>query len=421
GKDEWTVRFTSGFASMVGGVNANSSAYNFNMTATGDNQNLWNIFYKTVNGANAAIEAISALPESAFKDAGRKNEMLGEAYGIRAFAHMYTLFYFGRWWDDPENPYGIIYKTQLSSLSNVYQERETVGKTYELLLADLDKAIEMAPDYTTGKRMSRQMAQAMKAKVLMYRGRGNDYSEALTLVDAILAKANAVGLVLENSLTELYDKAWDSKELLFCRYREKTDDVISAYNYTYGYNYATLTIQTLGDNLLAGDPRYDEAWGPVKSPTTGNNTYVRAPKKLARKGRQEGGDNDKYTTYFMRLTEVYLMRAELLERTGRPLADAMAPINLVRDRSGLGPLTASTKQEFYDHLFKEIFIELHLENEAHWMAAARFTDASGKRLIFNLRPTLTITEDRFIYPLPTSEMKWNPFIDQNPSYEHLVY
>jgi tetratricopeptide (TPR) repeat protein len=422
GKDEWTVRFSSGFSSMLGVVNASSSAFNFNMTATGDNQFLWQIFYKTANGANAALSAIEPLAESVFITPGRKTEMLAEARAIRAFAHFYTFLYFGRWWDAPESKYGIIFKDVLSTLNNVYQARLTVGESYAKILEDLDFAIEHAPDYKTGVRISRQLAQALKAKLLLYRGHQQDYAEALSLVTDVITKAPQFGLQLEPSLTNLYTNSWDSKELLFCRYREKTDDVVLAYNYTYGYNYATLGIEALGKTFLEGDPRYLEAWGDVKSPISNNNTFKWAPKKLARKGRQVGGDNDKYTTYFLRLTELYFLQAELLEKTGKPLAEAIEPINVIRRRSNLLDTAVADRKDFYPLLFKELFTELHIENEADWMASLRFIDVNtGKAFIHTFRNNLALDENRFIYPLPTSEMKFNTKVDQNPGYEALVY
>lgn len=420
GKDEYTVRFTAGFSSMLGAVNASTAAFNFNMSATGDNRNLWEVFYKTVNAANAAIAAIETLPESAFNNPARQKQMLGEAHTIRAFAHFYAFLYFGRWWDEASNPYGLIYRTEISTLKNVYQERLSVGESYDMLFKDLDYGIANAPDYTTGVRVSKQLAQALKAKLLLYRGKGSDYQDALPLVQDILAKATGLGLVLEPSLTQLYQNSWDSKELLFGRYRESTDDVVSAYNYTYGYNYATLAATDFVKGFLEGDPRYEEAWGNVKAPVANSNTVTWAPKKLARKGRQEGGDNDKYTTYFLRLTELYFMEAELLEKTGAPLSQAMNNINLIRGRSELDPLTASSQSEFYTILFSELFKELHLENEADWMASLRVKDASGNRLIVSLRPTVTLDENRFIYPIPSSETNYNNLIKQNPGYENLT-
>ena len=422
GKDEWTVRFSGGFSSMVGVVNYNNSAYRFDMNATGDNNILWPAFYKTVNGANAALAAISDLPESVFRNPARKQEMLAEARTIRAFANMYIFYYFGRWWDEPTSEYGILFNDQVSDLTNIFRPRLSVGESYKIILEDLDFAIEKAPDYKNGRRASKQLARALKAKVLLNRGKGTDYKDALDLVTKVIDESTAVGIKLEPSLTSLYDKSWDSNELLFCRFRETTDDIVSAYNYTYGYNYATLLITDLGKAYLEGDPRYNEAWGMILSPIPNNNNSVWACKKLARKGRKAGTDNDKYTTYFLRLTELYLMKAELLQRTGAPLTSAIENINIIRRRSNLADTTVSSVNDFNQLLFRELFIELHMENEADWMASLRIKDESGKRLIYSLRgPGIEVIEDRFIYPIPTVEMKFNHLMKQNPSYENLVY
>src|SRR5690606_35748175 len=137
--------------------------------------------------------------------------------------------------------------------------RISVGESYDKIIEDLDYGIQKLPDYSNGKRVSKQLAEALKAKLLLYSGRDNDYKDALQLVNSVIGKAASVGLALEPSLTSLYERSWDSNELLFCRYREATDDVISAYNYTYGYNYATLTATAMAKAILEGDPRYNEA------------------------------------------------------------------------------------------------------------------------------------------------------------------
>lgn len=422
GKDEWTVRFTAGFSSMLGTISYNTSAASFNMNATGDNNTLWPIFYKTINAANAAIEAISALPDSEFKNKERKNEMIAEARTIRAFVSIYTFWYFGRWWDDINSEYGILYRDEVSNLNNIYLARLTVGESYKRIIEDLDFAIAKAPHYSDGRRMSKELAKALKAKLLLNRGWEGDYQDALKLVNEVINTAAGVGLKLEPTLTSLYDNSWDSKELLFCRYREKTDDIIQAYNWTYGYNYVTLPASVWAKSILEKDRRYSEAWGMVKSPTMGNNTMYMACKKLCRKGRQVGGDNDKYTVYFLRLTELYFMKAELLQKTNAPLALAVEPINLIRRRSNLSDTTVTTENAFNRLLFQELFIELHMENEADWMASLRLKDENGQKMIHGIRgPSVTVNEDRIIWPIPTVEMKYNTKMVQNPSYENLLY
>lgn len=420
--NDWTVRFTGGFSSMLGIINMNTSAYNFNMNATGDNEFLWKAFYIAINNANAAIEGITPLGDDKFKSPQTKAELIGEAHGLRAFAHLYTLWYFARWFDQPDSRYGIIYRDKLSTLDNVYQPRLNVKDSYARIIADLDYSIAHAPDFYNNKRFSKQLAKALKAKLLLNRGWGTDYADALVLVNEAITESTGKGVTLEPSLAQLYQNSWDSKELLFCRYREKTDDVIAAYNYTYGYNYATVTVTTQGNAIIGADPRHPEGWGNVKSPITGNNTTKWAPKKLCRQGRQVGGDNDKYTVYYLRLTELYLMKAELLQKTGASFIQAMDPINYIRERSELGPLSAANKTDFEKVLFSEILNELNLENEADWMSSLRLKNAAGTYLLQDFRGAATVLDqNKFIWPIPTSEMKFNKLIDQNPGYENLNY
>lgn len=421
GSNDFTARFTGGFSSMLGHYRYNTSAYNMNMLATGDNDALWKVFYSTINRANAVIENVNKLPGDAFDNPARKQEIIAEARGIRAFAHLYTFWYFGQWSGQPDSEYGIIYRDELAVLENVYKPRLSVQESYDKILADLDFAIAHCPDYTTGKRVSSQLGKALKAKLLINRGWGNDYETALTLTNEVLAEATGVGLILEPSLTSLYENSWDSKELLFCRYREQTDDVISAYNFTYGYNYA-ITALSLGASILESDSRHNEGWGMVRYPAATPATTNWRPKKLCRKGRFIGGDNDKYTAYFLRLTELYLMQAELRYKTGETLTRALEPLNHIRNRSELAPATATTAVGFEKLLFDEYFKELNLENDSDWMVSLRLTGADGRKMFYEFRGgTLEVDENRFIWPLPTSEMKFNVLIKQNPSYEHLTY
>lgn len=420
--NDWTARFTGGFSSMLGIINYNNGAYSFNMTATGDNEPLWKAFYVAINNANAAIDGISPLSEDKFKTPGIKTQFIAEAHGIRAFAHLYTMWYFARWFDQPESKYGIIYKDKLSTLSNVYQPRLSVKDSYAKIIGDLDYAIANAPSFYSNKRFSKQLAKALKAKLLLNRGWSKDYEDALILVNEAIAESTGLGVAPEPSLAQLYQNSWDSKELLFCRYREKTDDVVSAYNFTYGYNYATMGITTQGNAVIGADPRHQAGWGNVKSPIAGNNTLKWAPKKLCRLGRQVGGDNDKYTVYFLRITELYLMKAELLQKTGASFAIAMDPINYIRNRSGLGPLSAGNKVDFEKILFSEILNELNLENEADWMSSLRLKNATGMYMLQDFRGTSFVPDqNKFVWPIPTSEMKFNKLIDQNPGYENLNY
>ncbi len=48
------------------------------------------------------------------------------------------------------------------------EPRSTVQQSYDFILADLDYAIEKGPNFTSTFYASKQVAKAMKAKVLLY-------------------------------------------------------------------------------------------------------------------------------------------------------------------------------------------------------------------------------------------------------------
>lgn len=54
-----------------------------------------------------------------------------------------------------------------------------------------DTAIKDLGDYTTSKRLSRQLAQALKVKLLLNRGWEGDYENALLLLDETMASLPA--------------------------------------------------------------------------------------------------------------------------------------------------------------------------------------------------------------------------------------
>lgn len=88
-----------------------------------------------------------------------------------------------------DSAYGILYRDKMSNLSNLQVSRLSVGESYTKIFEDLDDAIANMPDFTTSRYLSRQMAQVIKAKILLYRGvmRGStqDLKDALILVETV--------------------------------------------------------------------------------------------------------------------------------------------------------------------------------------------------------------------------------------------
>jgi len=118
-------------------------------------------------------------------------------------------------------------------------------------------------------------------------------------------------------------------------------------------------------------------------------------------------------TYFMRLAEMYLIQAEALMRSGATLATSKAPLDVIRNRAGIGDSPATTMAELEDDIFNEIARELAFENGSEWFAAIRFDRA------MTLKPTIN-SVNQYILPIPEREIAGNGALtlaDQNPGYE----
>ena len=122
-----------------------------------------------------------------------------------------------------------------------------------------------------------------------------------------------------------------------------------------------------------------------------------------------------------RYAEVLLDYAEALNETGRK-DDAIAQINIVRDRAGLDPLPNTlTQDEVLDAIFQERRVELFWEQSF-------FSDLNrrGRALQFILDnradvadlPTNAtyLQQNPILFPIPLSELDNNPNMTQNTGY-----
>jgi len=108
---------------------------------------------------------------------------------------------------------------------------------------------------------------------------------------------------------------------------------------------------------------------------------------------------------FYRYADVLLMKAEALLRKNSA-ALALAPVNLVRARAGLAPLTSITVDNLLDELGREFYWEGHRR-----MDLIRF----GKFLLAWQEKTVS-DPTRLLFPIPNRSLASNPNLSQNPGY-----
>ncbi|WP_225035616.1 RagB/SusD family nutrient uptake outer membrane protein [Winogradskyella sp. SM1960] len=439
--DNFSGNLFVSLASRAGFVDWSAADYNMEYSqsneTTTDIPNRWLDYYETLNAANFAISNIGKLTQDQI-NLEEKDALLAEARCIRAFANMFVFWNYGHWWSsDDSNPNGIIFREESITLGDIEKERLNVGDSYEKIFEDLDFAIEHLDNFTNNRYMSKEFAKVLKAKIILYRNGYNDgtanLNEAITLIDDVL-NTSTPGFSMQGDLAKVYQDSWDSKENLFCSYVSDNANRIDNISYTYSYSiimfYATKLPVAPYDQLDAGlnfglewfvnDPRWDIVTGEARAPIAWDTDPRFTFTKVARLGQYEGQlaspEDLKYNTYFFRYPELYILKAELLARTGASVAEAIAPINEMRSRRTnpiLESLNPTTQQELMDAIFKEYFLETFVENGSEYFASLRFKDSSGKLWMEAIKGE-PIDENHLCYPIPNVEMQYNTLIDQNP-------
>lgn len=437
--DSWSGALYTALASKSGFVNWNNLDYK--MEYSQQNlpfyvNNVWRDFYKSLNAANFAANGIEKLAIGSTPSESEKTALVAEARCLRAWVSSNILWNFGHWWAEDNDKYGLLYRDKLVDLSNVQQARIGVGDSYSKIYEDLDYAIANLPSFTSPRHVSKEFAKVLKAKVLLYRGGYNNDTdalmEALVLVNDVLDNPPS-GLIMDSDLENMYLDSWDSKENLFVKYLEdngkRTAAAGSHYPKDIIYKGNKLPLP-VGGELTAGlnygldwfkaDSRWEIVTGKVRAPLLWDLDTRWTWKKLTRLGEYAGKKatppDEKYATYWLRLPEIYIMKAELMARTGASVADAIAPINQMRSKRTnpmLPDLTPLNPDELMEAIFKEYFLELFLENGSEFFAATRFK-INGKRWIEVTKEGTELIENKLCWPIPSEELLSNPLMIQNP-------
>ncbi|MDR1415114.1 MAG: RagB/SusD family nutrient uptake outer membrane protein [Odoribacteraceae bacterium] len=394
----------------------------------GTGQSVWLAYYALVNSTNAAIEALSGLADNKYPSPERKAEMIAEARCMRAWANANLFWLFGHWWEADDVEHGLLYRDKMSDLGNLQVARLTVGESYTKIFEDLEAAIAAMPAFTSPRYLSRQMAQVLKAKLLLYRGamRQNtqDLKDALEIVLALRGE-NIPSWGMESDIVAMYAAGWNSKEVLWARYLgDKSNIANSDFDYSYNVGYRNV-YYTIPDGWLKADARYPLVMGNARAPETWDESIQFAVVKLYHGGRY-ATPNAPYTAYYFRYAELYLMESELKARLDEySVAEALAPVNEMRAKRTnpvLPAFAAASKKDLLRLLFQEICMEQFLENGSEYFASLRFindTDASpaqGKPWIYTLKQDVNFTENQYCWPIPEAELNKNTRMIPNPGY-----
>jgi len=377
--------------------------------------NPWAQWYATVNAANGMLDGLKNLADRVILPA-RKSEMEAEAKFLRAYSNFKLLMFFAEW-NDQSSAKGILIHNELSSIGTIIKARSSVAESYKAILDDLDFAVANGPTTNPNYYMNKYAAMVLQARVLLTRGQSADISKALALTNQVLSSNK---YTLEPNLKDIfYNKGLASAEVIMGIKPQGLQENIRTNSGAYSIPTVVGVVYVAKRdfvNLLAGDPRDTWMHGPLTPPefqagSPDTYFYTKYLPFNAASNAPTPFTQISETSYVARLSEVYLLKAEAIIRSGGALNDAKLAIKTVMARAGIpsgSPLftpvdNANTQMDLWKQVYFETLRNLTGEDGIDWFALLRFPFENIKQL----RPTITSTTQLW-FGVPVAEFQSNP-------------
>lgn len=374
---------------------------------------IWVYDYEGVSRANLAISFLTnqEIIQSTGLTESRKNQLLGEAYFLRAFYYFNLVNNFG------DVPLILIPPTSFEEAFTA-SVRTPKEKVWEQINKDLTAAKAILPNvkYPTSEkwRASKGAVIALQAKTALY---NKQWSTVLTLI----AELDALGFY---SLNANYFDSFDVN-------KEFADNEV-----IFAYNHETNSNPRNGNGLAAV-----AGWGFFAPTTDFVNAFEsndprllytvdisnKHPSKiLGSTTAYKGDDNSPGNKVYIRYADVMLWKAEALNETGA-YANAITILNQIRLRARTSPTADSSvvpagtlpdrsnstdKNQIKTWIMSERRVELGFESHRfndlkRWGTAKTVLTALGRNF-----------QDRnYVYPIPQRDIdKSGGSITQNAGY-----
>ncbi|MFD2572697.1 RagB/SusD family nutrient uptake outer membrane protein [Spirosoma soli] len=427
------LEFATGLANTELGQ-AQNSIFVRNLVNTSDNEYsrvYWVASYKGIGNANLAIAKIPAIP----MDAVAKKKALGEAYFLRAYYYFNLVRIFGK----------VPLITEPVELASTTLYPDQVGEEviYKQIVDDLTVAEAAGlPFLDASGRVSTGAVKSLLASVYLTMA-GYPLQKGAEYYKKAADKANEVITAGQFSLFPSYNDLHDPTkknvgENIFMVQFAATiqpsgwqtsiipyNQGISAYSDETG---AIFVNKEFVESYEKGDLRAQEKQFYYRTYTLSSdrNTTVDLGgyyifKHFDTQAHLTTSASD-LNWPLMRYAEVLLTYAEAANEVAGPTADAYEAVNKIRRRAKLPDLTALTKEQLREAVWKERWYELSFENKT-WFDMARlrkafnvttkaFDEFVGHK--FSYGPVLK--ERELLFPIPTAEIRNNSKLQQNKGY-----
>lgn len=401
------------------------------MTADTPGHDDWSGYYRIINSANLILKNV---PGITFASEERKNEILAQAYTMRAFLY----YVMTRTWGD------LIIRTEPTEgfgAEVTQKERSPQSEVFALIKSDIDNALSLYPgnEFSVERGVwSKPATNALKGDVYLWTGKrmGGGDADFTTALAALNDVDQAdVALLPEFEDVFAFENKGNKEILMSIRHQDlepgnylwfmwiisaavpsnidqETRDVI----YPIGGGQGLMITSDLVRNQFSlEDSRRDASFFEIYTIDENDQKQYFSNIALKFKGTVIGGNRQFLSDPIIyRYADVLLMRAEAKNALGQ---DPSTEMNLIRERAyGANfpnhVFVNGTQAENDDAILQERLFELIYEGK-RWWDLVRFGKA------FELVPSLQGRESEqhlLLFPIANSVLSVEPLVKQNPGY-----
>lgn len=387
---------------------------------------VWNTGYDGIVKANWVIEKVPQIP----MDAARREEIVGEAYFLRAYFH----------WMLTKNFRDVVIKTNASrSLDEASQAISPMADVYKQIFSDLEEAVKRLPSYSAGLvkgRASKEAALALYAKTALYNE--NWPLARQKALDVINSGKHSLMPDVRDVFTASKEDA-ARIETMFAFEAEaatpgRTSQIMGLYGPpgSNGIEYGPTTFGSIFayPSFFASFDAQDKRRALMDTSYL-SRTGARIPQRsitpitprgvLVKKYQDPTGIGGSHNINIplLRYADVLLIAAEAEARANGPTAAAYTYINQVRKRAGLPDLTPGLSREaFVAAVLQERSWELFSEGD-RWYDLTRtntFLQVVPKA-VNDVFPARSPQAKHRYFPIPQDEINANPLVKQSPEWQ----
>lgn len=415
----------------------NQDSYSLVLTsASGSASAMWSKYYLALANVNIVINAAQNITpdEEVDGEVDAYNQILGEAYALRAFAHFQLQTYFTTDYTD-DSALGVIALDYVPEIG-AQIARNTNGEVFEFINEDLTLANSLLGDSTVDRTfINKDFVTALRARMAAYR---EDYTLANTLASSLLADYPL------SDQTAFFNMWEDTSNTGVIFKLERTindayDNQGTGGGGTAGSLFAFINIGIDGSPFMEldrhlynsfddADIRRERIIDPTSiiSPDYQNAVdYKNEDVLVIRKYPGSETVNLMNDLKIFRSAEMLLIMAEA-EADANQLTNVAALIKQLREaRLGATQPTPvyANQTEAFGAILDERRLEFALEGH-RWVDIKRL-GARGNRTLdrepldcaaVNATCTMSNTDARFTMPIPLREIDINQSLEQNPGY-----